>query len=213
MLEANSGAELDSIDIPLVDAIECAFITSGSMEPRTLADTLTRPDAERWVTAALAEIEAHLENDTWELAQLPPGRRAISSCWVFKIKRKPNGSIDKYKGQVVAQGFSQVCGIHYNEVFTSTARMAAVHTVIVIAAAEDLELETVDVSMAFLNGDIDAEIYMKIPDGLEVDGDPKAGEDPKRWVVHLLKGLYGIKQGPRIWALKLHSVLTDIGFE
>src|SRR5258708_40261117 len=91
--------------------------------------------------------------------------------------------------------------------------MAAVRAVIAIAAAEDLELETVDVSTAFLNGDIDAEIYMKIPDGLEVDGDPKAGEDPKRWVVRLLKGLYGIKQGPRIWALKLHSVLTDLGLE
>src|SRR5258706_15652017 len=105
LLEANSGAELDSIDIPLVDAIECAFITSGSMEPRTLADALTRPDAERWVAAALAEIEAHLENDTWELAQLPPGRRAIGSRWVFKIKRRPDGSIDKYKGRIVAQGF------------------------------------------------------------------------------------------------------------
>src|SRR5258706_14332880 len=91
--------------------------------------------------------------------------------------------------------------------------MAAMHTVIVITATKDLELETVDVSTAFLNGDIDAEIYMKIPDGLEVDGDPKAGEDPKRWVVRLLKGLYGIKQGPHIWALKLHSVLTDIGFK
>src|SRR5882757_3219309 len=176
------------------------------MELRTLADTLRRPDAEKWVAAALAEIEAHLENETWELAQLPPGRRAISSHWVFKVKRKPDGSIDKYKGRVVAQGFSQVWGIHYNEVFALTARMAAVRAVIAIAAMEDLELETVDVSTAFLNGDIDAEVYMKIPDGLEVDGDPKVGEDPKRWVVRLLKGLYGIKQGLCIWALKLHSV-------
>jgi len=87
------------------------------------------------------------------------------------------------------------------------------HTVIVIAATEDLELKTVNVLTAFLNGDIDAEVYMKIPDGLEVDGDPKAGEDLKRWVVQLLKGLYGIKQGLCIWALKLHSVLTDIGFK
>ena len=91
--------------------------------------------------------------------------------------------------------------------------MAAMRTVIAIAATEDLELESVDVSTAFLNGSIDAEIYMTIPNGLEVDGDPGPGEDPKCWVVRLLKGLYGIKQGPRIWALKLHSVLTGIGFE
>jgi len=183
------------------------------MEPKSLADALKRPDADKWVAAALTEIEAHLQNGTWELAQLPPGKRAIGSQWVFKIKRKPDGAIDKYKGRVVAQGFSQVWGVHYNEVFASTARMAAMHAVIAIAATEDLELESVDVSTAFLNGDIDAEIYMKIPEGLEVEGNPQPGEDPKRWVVRLLKGLYGIKQGPRIWALKLHSVLTDIGFE
>jgi Reverse transcriptase (RNA-dependent DNA polymerase)/Malate synthase len=120
---------------------------------------------------------------------------------------------DKYKGRIVAQGFSQVRGIHYNEVFASTARMAAMRTVIALVAAEDLELHSVDVSTAFLNGDIDAEVYMKIPEGLSMEGDPAPGEDPKRWVVRLLKGLYGIKQGPRIWALRLHSVLTDIGFE
>ena len=119
----------------------------------------------------------------------------------------------KYKGRIVAQGYSQVQGVHYNEIFASTARMAAMRTVLAIAAAEDLELESVDVSTAFLNGDIDAEIYMRVPEGLEVEGEPRPGEDPKRWVVRLLKGLYGIKQGPRIWALKLHSVLTSIGFE
>jgi hypothetical protein len=85
-------------------------------------------------------------------------------------------------------------------------------TIIALAAIEDLELETVNVSTAFLNGDIDREIFMRIPEGLEVDGEPAPGEDPKKWVLQLLKGLYGIKQGPRIWALKLHSVLTETRF-
>jgi hypothetical protein len=80
-------------------------------------------------------------------------------------------------------------------------------------ATEDLELKSVDISTAFLNGEIDAEIYMKIPEGLEIDGEPQPGENPRWWVMHLLKGLYGIKQGPCIWALRLHSVLTSIGFE
>jgi len=125
----------------------------------------------------------------------------------------PEGFINKYKGWVVAQGYSQIQGIHYNKVFASTARMAAMHMVMAIAAGEDLELELVDISTAFLNGEIDVEIYMKIPEGLKVDGDPQPREDLKCWVVHLLKGLYGIKQGPHIWALKLHSVLLTIGFE
>lgn len=144
---------------------------------------------------------------------MPPGKRAIGLHWVFKVKHKPDGSINKYKGHIVAQGFFQVHGIHYNKVFTSTACMAAMHTFIMLAAVEDLELESVDVSMAFLNGEIDVEIYMKIPKGLSIVGDPTVGEDPKHWVVKLLKGLHSIKQGPHIWALKLHSVLLGIGFE
>ena len=116
-----------------------------------------------------------MQNGRWELAQLPPGRRAIGSRWVFKIKRWPDGSINKYKGRIVAQGYSQIQGIHYHEVFASTARMAAMCAVIAMAAVEDLELELVDILTAFLNGNIDAEIYMKIPEGLEVDGNPQPG--------------------------------------
>jgi transposase InsO family protein len=213
LAEANAAGPVGAFAIPLVDAVEFALSTSAVSEPRMLEDALKQPDVDKWVVAALAEIEAHVQNGTWELAQLPPGKRAIGSQWVFKIKRLPDGSIDKYKGRIVAQGYSQIQGVHYNEVFASTARMAAMRAVIAIAATEDLELESVDISTAFLNGEIDAEIYMKIPEGLEIDGEPRPGENPRRWVVRLLKGLYGIKQGPRIWALRLHSVLTSIGFE
>jgi len=211
--DAGHAESAEEVIVPILAAMDYAFATVGTAEPRTLAEARTRPDAAKWLEAAYAELHAHVTNGTWELTQLPPGKRVIGSRWVFKVKRKPDGSIDKYKGRVVAQGYSQIAGVHYGEVFASTARMAAMRTVIALAAIEDLELETVDISTAFLNGDIDREIYMKIPEGLEVDVEPAPGEDPKRWVLRLLKGLYGIKQGPRIWALKLHSVLTKIGFE
>jgi len=190
LAKANLATPDGAITIPLVDAIEHTFSGSDTIEPRTLTKALKQPDTDKWVATALAEIKAHIQNGTWELTQLPPGKKAISSWWVFKIKQMPEGLINKYKGWVVAQGFSQVPGIHYNEVFALTACMAAMRAVIVIAAAEDLELESIDISMAFLNRDIDAEIYMKIPEGLKVEGEPQPGEDPKRWVVHLLKGLY-----------------------
>ena len=77
-----------------------------------------------------------------------------------------------------------------------------------LAAAEDLELEVVDIFTAFLNEDIDTELYMRIPEGFKVEGKLHNGEDPRHWV---LKGLYSIKQGPCLWALKLHSVLTTLG--
>ena len=140
--------------VPLVDAVECAFLISVKMELKTLAEALTCADANKWIDAALSEIDTHVRNGTWVLTQLPLGRRAIGSHWVFKVKRLPDGSIDKYKGRIMAQGFSQVQGIHYNEVFAPTACMATMHTVLTIAAIEDLKLETVDISTAFLNGDI-----------------------------------------------------------
>ena len=211
--DALSTESLVHIYIPVLDAVEFAFSSGSDMEPRSLAEALRCPDADKWVEAVLKEIEAHIKNGTWELTQLPPGCHAIGSRWVFKVKRALEGLVDKYKGQLVAQGFSQVPGVHSGEVFMSTAHFAAVRTVMVLAAAEDMELEAVDVSMAFLNGDIDVELYMRIPEGFEVEGEPHNGEDPKRWVVKLLKGLYGIKQGPWLWGLKLHSILTTLGFQ
>jgi len=149
------------------------------LEPKSLAEALKQPDVSEWVKAALAEIEAHLRNGTWELAQLPPGKHAIRSRWVFKVKWTLGGAVDKYKGRLVTQGFSQLPGVHYGEIFASTACFAAVQAIIAIAAEEDLELNVVDISMAFLNGVIDRELYMKIPEGFKVEGEPREGEDPK----------------------------------
>ncbi len=211
--DTNSAMSSVVVHVPLLDTIEFIFSTTTEMEPRSLVEALKHPDVAEWVKAALSEIKAHVQNGTWELAQLPPGRRAIRSRWVFKIKRTPDGAINKYKGRLVVQGFSQIPGVHYGEVFASTAQFAVVRTVMALAVAEDLELEAVDISTAFLNGDIDTELYMRIPEGFKVKGKPHEDEDPKRWVVRLLKGLYGIKQGPCLWVLKLHSVLTMLGFQ
>ncbi|CCA76306.1 hypothetical protein PIIN_10301 [Serendipita indica DSM 11827] len=140
-----------------------------------------------YVQAAIEEVRAHLENGTWKLVRLPQGKKAIGSRWVFKIKRDADGSISKYKGRIVAKGYAQREGIDYTETFAPTARFGAPRTIIALAALEDWELESVDISTAFLNG--------------------------TSWVLQLLKGLFGIKQGPRIWSVKLHTVLSEIGFK
>jgi len=125
LAETNTVMPAKELVIPLVDAVEFAFLASSDLEPRTLMEALKQLDADKWVAAVLAEIKAHTQNGTWVLAQLPPGRRAISSWWVFKVKCLPDSLINKYKGRIVAQGFSQVWGIHYNEVFTPTAHLVA----------------------------------------------------------------------------------------
>ena len=89
-------AEVDIV--PIFAAMDYTLMTVGTTEPRTLAEAMAHPDAAKWLEAAYAELQAHVTNGTWELAQLPPGKCAISSWWVFKVRRKLDSSIDKYKG-------------------------------------------------------------------------------------------------------------------
>ncbi|CAG8681828.1 11691_t:CDS:1, partial [Acaulospora colombiana] len=194
--------------IPFHNAIDCALSVSTQLEPSSLKEALRRSDADKWVEAAADEIGAHMRNGTWELVPLPAGRKAIGSRWVFKIKKNADGSIERYKGRIVAKGYAQREGVDFTDTFAPTARFGALRTVIALAAIEDLHLESVDISTAFLNGEIDTEVYMELPEGLEAEGDPKV-----KYVVKLLKSLYGIKQAPRIWSKKLLSELKALGFQ
>jgi Reverse transcriptase (RNA-dependent DNA polymerase)/gag-polypeptide of LTR copia-type/GAG-pre-integrase domain len=196
----------DFICIPVVDGIEFA-LNASITEPTTLAEALQRPDGDKYLESAIEEVRAHLENGTWKVVRLPKGKRAIGSRWVFKIKRNADGSIERYKGRIVAKGYAQREGIDYTETFAPTARFGALRTVIALAAIEDMDLESVDISTAFLNGEIDAEVFMTKPEGVEI-----VGFEGPEWVLQLLKGLYGIKQGPRLWSQKLHAALSEIGF-
>ena len=194
--------------VPVGDALELAFAVSTTLEPKSLAEAITRPDADKWIAAAIDEVKSLINNKTWEVVPLPHGRKAIGSRWVFKIKRNSDGSIERYKGRLVAKGFLQREGVDYSETFAPTVRLSAVRTVLALAAKEDMELESVDISTAFLNGEMEEEVYMKIPEGLGVEGTEEKGE----WVVRLLKAIYGLKQAGRMWAKKLHEVLTSLGF-
>jgi Reverse transcriptase (RNA-dependent DNA polymerase) len=197
----------DLVTIPLEDAVDIALLVSTSIEPNSLKEAQLRPDSDQYISAAIEEIDSHLQNGTWRLVKLPAGRKAIGSRWVFKVKRDADGKVERYKARLVAKGFAQREGVDYKDTFAPTARFAALRTVIALAAEEDMELESIDVSTAFLNGEIDAEVFMDIPEGMDVEGD-----SDHKWVLQLLKGLYGIKQGPRIWSRKLHKELYDMGF-
>jgi hypothetical protein len=204
----------DSGEIPeLTEAYEAAFAiaalkangASDALEPKSFRQAMSGPDADKWYKAAAVEMQAHLDNGTWELVKLPAGRKAIGSKWMFKIKRNADGSIERYKARLVAQGFSQHPGIDFTETFAPTTKWAALHSIFALAAFEDLELESVDISNAYLNGELkDVEVYMKQPEGFEVKD--------SSWVAKLQKGLYGMKQGGRCWYEKLDEVLQREGF-
>src|ERR671929_620035 len=186
------------------DDMEGVYV-AGQVEPKSFADAIKGPLADKWRDAALEEYNWHLQNGTWTLVELPPGKKAIGSKWVFKVKHNADGSIERFKARLVAKGFSQRPGQDYFETFASTMRHATIRTVLALAAIEDLELRSIDISHAFTNSDIDTEIYISQPEGFEQNG-------PK-YVCRLNKSLYGLKQSPRLWGEKLAEVLYTMGFK
>ena len=197
-----------TFDQALMYAGADAFKTSThDGEPGSFHEAMERPSPERdhWYKAALDEIQSLLENGTFELVQLPPGRKAVGSKWVFKVKRKADGSVERYKGRLVAQGFSQRPGFDYTETFAPTPQWAAIRATLALAALEDLYLESVDISSAFLNGKLEEEVYMRQPEGFV--------EKDKTWVWRLIKSIYGLKQAGRCWHKKLNEELESMGFK
>ena len=139
---------------------------------------------------------------TIKLMALPSGSKAILSKWVFKIKKDERGEVERLKARMVARGDRQRPGFDYTETFAPTPRPPALRATFAIAAMENLELHSVDVTAAFLNGELDEEIYMRLPEGMNPES-----------VVKLQASIYGLKQGARQWLKKLHSILSSMGFE
>ena len=183
---------------------EEAFVVNHS-EPSTYAQAMARPDSHQWKDAMDVEMNAHLENGTWTITLLPPGQKAIGSKWVYKIKHHADGTVERYKGRIVAKGYNQRPGFDFLETFASTMRLPTIRIVLALAAIEDLDLRSVDISHAFINGDIDAEIYMKQPEGYEQGG--------PNHVCKLNKSLYGLKQSARLWSEKLAGAMAQMGFK
>ena len=121
------------------------------------------------------------------------------------MKHNGDGSIERFKARLCAQGFSQRPGFDYLETYASTLRWSTLRTILAIAAIDGLHLHSVDISHAFLNGEIDTEVYMRQPEGFKQGGPDK--------VCRLNKSLYGLKQSPRLWSEKLTSVLEQLGFK
>ena len=127
---------------------------------------LFSPAKGEWMDAMKDELSSMDKNSMWELVDLSPGRKPIGNKWVFKVKCKVDGSIDKYKARLVAKGFTQQEGIDYDETFSPIVRVASIRLILAIVAQLDLELY---VKTAFLNGELDEEIYMTQPMGFPHD--------------------------------------------
>ena len=137
---------------------ECIMATMDD-EPRSYQDALNRPDKDKWIEAINLEVASLQSKGTWvEVDTKQAIKKPITAKWVFKIKRKADGSIERYKARLVARGFTQKYGIDFLDTFAPVARMASIRLLLAVACIMDYNLTQMDVDTAFLNGDLDEEL-------------------------------------------------------
>lgn len=178
-----------------------AAITAG-VEPRYYSQA-AKDDI--WRGAMKHEVIAHEESGTWDIESLPPDKKAIGCHWIFKYKYNADGTIERPKARLVADGNKQVEGDDFAETFSPVVKMGTIRALLGLVAAKGWEVHQMDVHNAFLHGDLQEEVYMKLPPGF-------THPDPTK-VCRLRKSLYGLRQAPRCWFDKLTTALTEYGFE
>eukprot|EP00873_Tetraselmis_striata_P002664 jgi/Tetstr1/422928/TSEL_013708.t1 len=129
-------------------------------------------------------------------------RHAIGNKWVFKVKANSDGSVNRFKARLAAQGFSQQAGVDYHATFSPVVKLSTLRTCLAVAAARGMHIPQIDIETAFPNASLKEEIYMR---------QPKGAEDGSDNVLRLLKSIYGLKQASREWYELIHKTLTGLG--
>ncbi|KAF0687836.1 hypothetical protein As57867_020405, partial [Aphanomyces stellatus] len=176
--------------------------------PQSFADIEASPNKQAWLDATQDEYNSLLNNGTWVLTDLPPGRKALACKWLWRNKFDAVGRFTKYKARLIIKGFLQRYGLDYLEIFAPVLRYNTLRLVLFLVACNSWKIRQMDVKTAFLNDslDDDTEIYMAQPPNYVVPG-------TEGQVCKLQKAIYGLKQAPRCWYLTLHQFLVGIGFE
>lgn len=178
----------------LVDQLDTILIPKNVQEA-------TKDD--RWKRAMNEEMKALQENQTWELVDLPKGKKTVGCRWIYTIKLDSDGNIDRFKARLVAKGYTQKYGIDYGDTFAPVAKINTIRILVSIAANEDWPLKQLDVKNAFLNGYLEEEVYMDAPPGINSNGK----------VCKLRRALYGLKQSPRAWFGRFSTYMKEIGYK
>nr|GEZ27963.1 putative reverse transcriptase, RNA-dependent DNA polymerase, Gag-polypeptide of LTR copia-type [Tanacetum cinerariifolium] len=203
-----SGDESPHDDLVITSPIDENIVDPNSTSEANLNKTF-KPNTfhgacknKEWIVSMNNEMEALNRNETWEITQLPPGRKPIGCKWIYKIKYKSNGDIERYKARLVAKGYNQREGVDYAETFSLVVKIVTVRCLINIAVNNGWPLFQLDVNNAFLNGNLTEEVYMTLPPGYFSVNDQR--------VCKLKKSLYGLKQAPRKWNEKLCQTLIKM---
>ncbi|KAG2789442.1 hypothetical protein PC112_g24431 [Phytophthora cactorum] len=189
--EAKSDDDGESTPAMFWRASANAAEAKDSAEPKTFQEAVSGANQVHWRKAIRAELKSMRLRGVFRAAKLPNNQRAVGKKWVFKIKRKADGSIEKYKARLVAKGFVQKYGIDYTETFSPVVKYVTLRMIVAIAKFFGWPLDQLDVVTAFLYGLKKEKVFCSIPEGVELDD----GFD----CVELLKAIYGLKQASRVW--------------
>ncbi|KAJ0836902.1 putative RNA-directed DNA polymerase [Helianthus annuus] len=171
-------------------------------EPKSWKDALKDS---AWVEAMQEELQQFHKLGVWKLVEKPENYKKIGTRWVFKCKKDDRGVVIRNKARLVVQGFRQIEGIDYNEVYAPVARLEAIRIFLAYASFKGFKVYQMDVKSAFLHGVVEEEVYVEQPPGFE---DPV---HPDRvWLLN--KALYGLHQAPRAWYATLSTYLLENGF-
>lgn len=191
------------------DLVAYALATTdefAEMEPSNYTEAVNCKESYKWKQAMEEEMTSLLKNQTWELVTKPKNKRLVTCKWLYKVKPGINNNSElRFKARLVARGYTQREGEDYNEIFSPVVRHSSIRVILALTTHFNLHLDQMDVKTAFLQGELEEEIYMNQPQGFE-----RKGEEEK--VCLLKKSLYGLKQSPRQWYKRFDSFMLTKGF-
>ena len=175
-------------------------------DPINYKEALEDVDVQEWQKAMDREMESMYSNSVWSLVEAPKGVKPIVCKWIYKRKRGSDGKVETFKARLVAKGYTQKEGIDYEETFSPVAMLKSIRILLAVAASLDYEIWQMDVKTAFLNGNLNEDIYMQQPEGFKAKG-------KEHMVCKLQRSIYGLKQASRSWNIRFDQAITSFGFE
>ncbi|KAM2817807.1 hypothetical protein COP1_041878 [Malus domestica] len=200
------------VDDALAFAIATEIMLSDDIEPRSVDECRRRADWSNWKQAIQVELDSLEKCKVFgPVVPTPPHVKPVGYKWVFVRKRNEKNEIVRYKARLVAQGFSQRPGIDYDKTYSPVMDVITFRYLISLVVSEKLDIQLMDVVTAYLYGDLDTEIYMKVPEGLTLTGS-NISKPRNTLLIRLRRSPYGLKQSGRMWYNRLSEYLTSQGY-
>ncbi|MBW0529554.1 hypothetical protein O181_069269 [Austropuccinia psidii MF-1] len=177
-----------------------ALMTSSNLSnPVSYRQAVKSENCNQWLLAIKKKLHTMSKLNVWEAVPIPKLTKLVGTTWVFKTKQ------DEHKARLCAQGFSQVRGVDFSKTFAPTGQLNSLRTLISFAASKKLKFEQLDIKSAFLNAPLEENVFLSIPQGLDLDR--------QTLCLKLKKAIYGLRQAPRAWYNRLSDWLASTGFK